>query len=126
MDTYLTEFQGQILRETTSICRAYRQSLGIEGSIPSDFEFPSDGPISCTEEVQILNRLLNSGEYILIQTQNTVYTIGLWLLFGLPELVIDITQVSSNVDQASANSDANSDDLDDLDDLDRSNSSSAR
>jgi hypothetical protein len=90
----LQRYQNQILQVTSYIYRTYRSNLKIPDDL-TNYSFPSEGPITSADELHILNRLFKSRSYLLIRTQNTLYTLGLWLLFGLPELVIDVTDIET-------------------------------
>lgn len=110
MSTDLQKYQEQILAKTSYIYRTYRSKLNLPStdSELENHEFPSEGPITSIEGVRLLDRLLQNKTYLLIRTQNTMYTLGLWLLFGLPELVIDVTDLPNSSQS----------DVDDLDKID--------
>jgi hypothetical protein len=119
MSESLLAYQNQILDTTSYIYQAYRKSIGIPNSssnsssnIPNDYKFPKEGPLTSAEQIRILESLLEKRTYLLIRTEHTVHSIGLWLLYGLPELVIDVTDLPAAKAQKTE-----SNDLDDLDDL---------
>lgn len=104
----LTAYRSQVLNDTIKIYRAYQRMIPIHDG---ELAYPKEGPITSTRDVEVLDALLNpsSGKYLLLHSENTVYTLGLWLLYGLPELVLNFEcDDSQNI----------SDDPDDLDDLD--------
>lgn len=53
--------------------------------------YPTEGPITSDTDCRIVETIVQTKSYILLKSDthdtNTIYTIGLWLLFGLPELI---------------------------------------
>jgi len=72
------------------IFNSYKSNITDSSGSPN---YPSEGPITSDKDRQIIETIVRTKSYILLKSDasdavtHTVYTIGLWLLFGLPELI---------------------------------------
>jgi hypothetical protein len=113
------EFKRQSINDVRTIYQAYRRVLQTKdqiGTYPEVGTYPEEGPITSSRDEQVIDSIIEKQDYVIINSGKSIYTVGLWMLYGLPELVFDVkydknTPVASNVD-----------DLDDLSDRETSNS----
>ena len=72
------------------IVNSYKSNITDESGSPN---YPSEGPITSDTDCQIVETIVRTKSYVLLRSESeesdavTVYTVGLWLLFGLPELI---------------------------------------
>lgn len=92
-NTYLAKYQEQILRDTNTIYHSYLEMLKVNNN---EYDYPEEGPITSDLDRSIIEQIIQTKSYILLTTNNTVYTIGLWLLYGIPELAFNITLPTIN------------------------------
>ena len=88
----VTDYRSQIVDRTVKIYRAYRRKVPIENG---KLVYPREGPITNPRDIEVLESLVKRN-YLLLQSENTVYTLGLWLYYGLPELVFTFDTFTSN------------------------------
>lgn len=94
---YFQIYKKQILNETKLIYQSYCRDLKIDSS-NAENTYPREGPLTSDQDCKVIDTLLEKEDYLVLTTGNTVYTLGLWLLYGLPELVIDVSNRISTID----------------------------
>lgn len=111
----VTDYRSQIVDRTVKIYRAYRRKVPIENG---KLVYPQEGPITNPRDIEVLESLVKR-KYLLLQSENTVYTLGLWLYYGLPELVFTFDISTSNEANSTTNDTDGFEDLDDAHDVTR-------
>lgn len=70
-----------IMDQTKQLYKEYLKT--VKGDV-----YPEDGPITSSAQKQIIESLLDTKDYVVIRSNDIVHTLGLWLLYGIPELII--------------------------------------
>lgn len=77
---------NRIVGKTKNIYEYYKKILSESHKNNTD-PYPNEGPITSESHIIIMETIISTKDYVLLDSGNTVYTLGLWVLYGLPELV---------------------------------------
>jgi hypothetical protein len=80
---------NRIVGKTKNIYEYYKKVLSKShtNKDPSSYSYPNEGPITSESHIRIMDAIISTKDYVLLDSGNTVHTLGLWVLYGLPELV---------------------------------------
>lgn len=73
------------INQVNALFTAYLKTIPNDGT---NFIYPEDGPITSISQKQIIESLINTKDYLVIRSGDTVHTLGLWFLHRIPELII--------------------------------------